>query len=43
VLSSTWSFIGGYAVGTDFLMERGVPQTTGNSAVYKRAVVIEHV
>lgn len=43
VLSSTWSWIGGYSVGTDFLMDRGVPQTSGNSAVYKRAVVIEHV
>lgn len=43
VLSSTWSWIGGYSVGTDFLMDRGVPQTSGNSAVYKRAVVLEHL
>lgn len=43
VLSSTWSWIGGYAVGTDFLMDRGIPQTTGASAAFKRAVVIEHV
>lgn len=35
VLSSTWSWIGGYTVGTDML--------TGDSAVYKRAVVLEHV
>ena len=34
VLSSTWSWIGGYTVGTDLL--------TGDSAVYKRAVVLEH-
>ena len=34
VLSSTWSWIGGYTVGTDLL--------TGDSAVYKRAVVVEH-
>lgn len=43
VLSSTWSWIGGFSVGTDFLMDRGLPQTTGNSAVFKRAVVVEHV
>jgi hypothetical protein len=34
VLSSTWSWIGGYTVGTDML--------TGDSAAYKRAVVLEH-
>lgn len=34
VLSSTWSWIGGYTVGTDLL--------TGDSAAYKRAVVLEH-
>ena len=34
VLSSTWSWIGGYAVGTDLL--------TGDGAAYKRAVVLEH-
>jgi hypothetical protein len=34
VLSSTWSWIGGYTVGTDML--------TGDSAAYKRAVVVEH-
>ncbi len=34
VLSSTWSWVGGYTVGTDIL--------TGDSAVYKRAVQIEH-
>lgn len=35
VVSSTWSFIGGYCVGTDL--------NTGDAAAYKRAVVIEHV
>jgi len=35
VLSSTWSWIGGFAVGTDLL--------TGDGALYKRAVVVEHV
>jgi hypothetical protein len=34
VLSSTWSWIGGYTVGTDLL--------TGDAAAYKRAVVLEH-
>lgn len=34
VYSSTWSWIGGYSVGTDVL--------TGDSAIYKRAVVLEH-
>jgi len=34
VLSSTWSWIGGYTVGTDML--------TGDAAAYKRAVVVEH-
>lgn len=34
VLSSTWSWVGGYTVGTDLL--------TGDSAAYKRAVVVEH-
>ncbi len=34
VLSSTWSWVGGHTVGTDIL--------TGDSAAYKRAVVIEH-
>ena len=34
VYSSTWSWIGGWSVGTDML--------TGDSAVYKRAVVLEH-
>ena len=34
VLSSTWSWIGGYSVGTDLL--------TGDAAAYKRAVVLEH-
>ncbi len=34
VLTSTWSWIGGYAVGTDLL--------TGDSTAYKRAVVVEH-
>ena len=34
VLSSTWSWVGGYTVGTDIL--------TGDAAAYKRAVVIEH-
>jgi hypothetical protein len=34
VLSSTWSWVGGYTVGTDIL--------TGDSATYKRAVVVEH-
>jgi len=35
VVSSTWSFIGGYTVGTDL--------NTGDGAAYKRAVVLEHV
>nr|MBF6558600.1 hypothetical protein [Acidimicrobiales bacterium] len=35
VLSSTWSWIGGYGVGTDLL--------TGDGAAFKRAVVLEHV
>ena len=35
VVSSTWSWIGGYTVGTDL--------NTGDAAAYKRAVVIEHV
>lgn len=35
ILSSTWSWIGGYAVGTDML--------TGDSATFKRAVVLQHV
>jgi hypothetical protein len=34
VLSSTWSWIGGYTVGTDML--------TGDASAYKRAVVVEH-
>jgi len=34
VLTSTWSWIGGYTVGTDLL--------TGDSAAYKRSVVLEH-
>jgi len=34
VLSSTWSWVGGYTVGTDVL--------TGDAAIYKRAVQIEH-
>lgn len=34
VLSSTWSWVGGYTVGTDIL--------TGDGATYKRAVQIEH-
>jgi len=34
VLSSTWSWVGGYTVGTDVL--------TGDSAIYKRSVQIEH-
>jgi hypothetical protein len=34
VLSSTWSWVGGYTVGTDLL--------TGDGAIYKRAVQIEH-
>ncbi len=34
VLTSTWSWVGGFTVGTDLL--------TGDSAVYKRAVVVEH-
>lgn len=34
VLTSTWSWIGDYTVGTDLL--------TGDSATYKRAVVVEH-
>ena len=42
VLSSTWSWIGGYAVGSDALMERGQPNSSTSSALYKRAVVIEH-
>ena len=35
ILSSTWSWIGGYSVGTDML--------TGDSATFKRAVVLQHV
>jgi len=35
VLSSTWSWIGGYSVGTDML--------TGDAAAFKRAVLVEHV
>lgn len=34
IYSSTWSWIGGWAVGTDML--------TGDSALYKRACVVEH-
>jgi len=34
VLSSTWSWIGGYTTGSDIL--------TGDNAVYKRAVIVEH-
>lgn len=34
VISSAWKWTGGWSVGTDML--------TGDSAVYKRAVVIEH-
>lgn len=34
VIASSWKWTGGYAVGTDML--------TGDSAVYKRAVVVEH-
>ncbi len=34
VLTSTWSWVGGYTVGTDIL--------TGDAAAYKRAVVVEH-
>ena len=34
VLSSTWSWIGGYTTGTDIL--------TGDNAIYKRAVIVEH-
>ncbi len=34
VLTSTWSWVGGYTAGTDLL--------TGDSAVYKRGVQIEH-
>lgn len=34
VLTSTWSWVGGYTVGTDLL--------TGDAAAYKRSVVIEH-
>ncbi len=34
VLSSTWSWVGGYTVGTDLL--------TGDAAAYKRSVVVEH-
>ena len=34
VLTSTWSWVGGYTVGTDLL--------TGDSAAYKRSVVLEH-
>lgn len=34
VLTSTWSWVGGYSVGTDLL--------TGDGAAYKRAVVVEH-
>ena len=34
VVSSTWAWIGGYGVGTDLL--------TGDTAAYKRAVVVEH-
>ena len=34
VVSSAWSWIGGYTVGTDFL--------TGDAAIYKRGVVVEH-
>lgn len=35
ILSSTWSWIGGYAVSTDLL--------TGDAAMFKRAVVVEHI
>lgn len=35
ILSSTWSWIGGYSVSTDLL--------TGDSAIYKRACVVEHI
>ena len=35
VVTSTWSWIGGYTVGTDL--------NTGDAASFKRAVVIEHV
>lgn len=34
VLTSSWSFIGGYTVGTDLL--------TGDASAYKRGVVLEH-
>ena len=35
IVASTWSWIGGYTVGTDL--------NTGDAAAFKRAVVIEHV
>ncbi len=34
VLTTSWSWVGGYTVGTDV--------QTGDSAIYKRAVVLEH-
>lgn len=42
VLTSTWSWIGGYSVATDALTEAGKPNTSTTSAVFKRAVVLEH-
>jgi hypothetical protein len=34
IVSQTWAWIGGYSAQTDLL--------TGDSAAYKRAVVVEH-
>jgi hypothetical protein len=42
VLTSTWSWIGGYSVGTDLLTEGGYPNSAVASALYKRACVVQH-
>jgi hypothetical protein len=42
VLTSTWSWIGGYSVGTDLLTEGGYPNSSVASALYKRACVVQH-
>ncbi len=42
VVNTTWRWIGDYTCGTDALMERGQPNTSTTSALYKRAVVLSH-